>query len=346
MQLRAAIVLVAVIVAIAIAEIALRLLPLPINTTVPDETLGYVHVPGLRRMVSDSESGRRVLFEANRYGFRDDSWDPAAHPSVMVVGDSYVDAMQLEKQERFTELLAEELSRDGTSWQVLNMGVGGTGPEVYVERVREFFPVFSPEYVVVAISNPSDVHNPNYDLTPGSARKNFLVRDGSVIAYRDIASRWEKLGWQGKIFFGQSYVMRLGKEVWIKSTTPRNVLYDDVVPPYCRVSAGDRANSLRIIDTLLAQMDALSRHRLVILAIPDRNQFRDDLPAGCDRTLLESHLASFARDRGIPFVPLYDRFTGLTETPYYVGHLNPFGHRIAATALAEEITRHRTSRSR
>jgi len=346
MKLRTALVLIAVVVALAIAEVALRLLPLPVPTTVPDETLGYVHAPGLRRTMVDPESKRRIRFEANEYGFRDGAWNPERRPTVMVVGDSFVDATQVEKEERLTEVLARDLSRGGPSWQVLNMGVGGTGPELYVERVREFVPVFSPEYVVVAISNPNDVHNPNYDLTPASARKSYLVRDGSVIAYSDVASGWEQFGWRAKVFFGQSYVMRFAKDVWVKISTPRQDYLNEVVPRYCRLSSKDLANSLLIVDTLLAQMDELSGHRLIVLDIPERNQFQEDLPAGCDRTLLESHLAAFARDRGILFVPLFDRFTGLTETPYYVGHLNPFGHRIAAEALREEIDRHRTSSPR
>jgi hypothetical protein len=295
-------------------------------------------------MVTDPESGRRVRFETNEHGFRDGAWDTNRHPTVMIVGDSVVDAMQVEKEERFTERLAAELSRDGTSWQVLNMGIGGTGPELYVERVRAFVPVFSPEYVVVAISNPSDVHNANYDLTPASGRKNYLVRDGAVMAYRDVASGWEKLGWRGKILLGQSYVLRFAKDVWVKSSANLDYLGWDI-PRYCSVTTADLANSLRIIDMLLAQMDELSRHRLVILDFPDKNQFRDDLPAGCDRTLLESHLAAFARDRGILFVSLYDRFKGLANTPFYVGHLNPFGHQLTAEALREAIVQHRTSLS-
>jgi hypothetical protein len=343
MKARAGIVLVAVVVALAIVEAALRLLPLPVPTAVPDEMLGYLHVPGIRRTMTDPESRRKVLFETNDYGFRDSAWNPGAHPSIMVVGDSFVDAMQVQKEERFTELLAGELSRHGTSWQVLNMGLGGTGPELYVERLRKFVPIFSPEYIVIAFSNPNDLENPNYDLQPASARKNYLVRDGSVIAYSDVASDREKFEWRMKVWLGHSFLLRLAKDAWIKTGADRPI---DVIPRYCNsdvfFSPKDLANSLLIVDTLLAQMHELSNHRLVILDVPERGQFNKVLPKGCDPTFIESHLASFSRDRGILFVPLYDRFAGLKETPYYVGHLNPLGHRIAAEALREAIDRHQT----
>jgi hypothetical protein len=345
MKARAIAVVIAVLAALALVEGALRALPLPVPTTVPDETLGYVHARNLRRTIVDPESKRSIRFETNDYGFRDGDWDPAAHPSLMVVGDSFVEAMQVEKDERFTEVLAGQLSRGGTPWRVLNMGVGGTGPEIYLEWIRTFVPLFSPEYVVVAISNPSDVHNPNYDLTPASARMNYLVRDGNVVAYRDVASRWERLGWRGKVLLGQSWVLRLVKDAWVKSTTDLSYL-EEVIPHYCTFAAKDVANSLLIMDTLLTQIHELTGDRLVILDLPDRNQFRDGLPEDCDRTLLETHLASFARSRGIPLVSLYDRLAGWTETPYYNGHFNPAGHRIVAAALREAIDRHRAAQTR
>ena len=334
---------IAVAVALVICELALRYLPIPVPTAVPDETLGYVHAPGVRRPMDDPESKRRLALEINRYGFRDGPWEPAARPTVMVVGDSFVEGLQVSKEERLTERLAQELSRHGTRWQVLNMGIGGTGPEAYIERVRTFVPIFSPEYVVVAIYNGNDLHNPNYDLQPGSSRQNYLVRNGAVIAYRDLASRWERAGWQMKMRLGQSYLMRLANDAWVKrSAATRDDAGEDMLLRTCSLSPADLANSFLIVDTLLERMHVLSGHRLIILSIPERGQLRPDLPDGCRPTVVESHLASFSRKHGIVFVPLYDRFSGLSQTPYYVGHLNPLGHRIAAEALRDAMNQLRT----
>lgn len=341
---RAGLVLLSVAVALAIGEIALRLLPVGSPTPVPDEELGHLHEPGLRRTLVDPESNRSVLLETNLWGFRDGAWTPGAGPAVMVVGDSLVDAMQVEKHERFTEILAHELARDGMPWHVLNMGVSGTGPETYIERVRKFVPLFSPEYVVVAVYNGNDLHNPNYDLTPGSARKAYVVRDGSVIAYRDVASSWEKLGWRAKTLLGQASLMRLVNDGWVKAhSAPQRLAVEEIAPRYCALSPQDLANSFLIFDTLLAEINELSGNRLVILDIPEISQFRRDLPEGCNPTLVESHLSDLSKERGIAVVPLFDRFSTLTETPYYSGHLAPLGHRIAAEALRDEISRIRRS---
>jgi len=106
-------------------------------------------IPNLDMKKSNAESGRLVRIQTNSLGFRDrDPVNPKPNgiSRIAVIGDSFVEAIQVESQERFSNLLENRLQREHSSmnWEVLNFGVMSTGPVDqhlrYLQHVRQCEP--------------------------------------------------------------------------------------------------------------------------------------------------------------------------------------------------------------
>jgi hypothetical protein len=338
--LNAILIVVSLCVTVLLAEGMVRMLHVSIPLTLSDRELGVIYRPFAHQVGGSSESGRTIIVDINSFGFRDDSWSADASSNILVVGDSFVTAFEVAKEERFTELLEQKLTASSTqAWQVLNAGIAGSGPDIYLDRMQKFEPLFNPEYTVVVIYNGNDLQNINYDLTPGGGRKNYVVRDNKVIAYNDIAGAKERLKWEFKLLLSHSYLVqlindRLTKAKYVASSAAQDPV---VLPEYCTVPTKDLDNSFTILTALLTQMDALSHHKLIVVSVPDKQQLRSDIPASCDPYLVESYLKAQTTALQVPFIALYDSFKPLHEELYYSGHLNPLGHQITADAIYKKI---------
>lgn len=332
-------------IALVAVEVGLRLFPpssMPL--AVPDAKLGVIYRPHVTQSSYNFESNTKITISTNSNGFRDSEWDSSWANTVMVLGDSFVAGMEVPKEQRFTELLESSLSSaTSTPWHVLNFGVSGTGPEAYIEKLRAYGSVFMSEYVVVSIFNGNDLENLNYDLNPAAGRINYIVKDDAVVAYRDIAPLREKIEWGVKLFLGQSYLVQLAHDAWVKflnrgSADQTEEATAQELPGYCNIPAPELSNSLKILTALLKEMNVLSQGHLVIVDIPDKAQLSDTLPAGCDPMLIENYLTAFSKNENIPLVNVYDSFAGHDENEfYYSGHLNEKGHEEVSKLLLKEI---------
>ena len=90
--------------------------------------------------------------EINSLGFYDAEPGPdEAAPRVLVVGDSFTAAMNVERPAVWTAVLERAL-RDGGQPRadVVNLGLDGTGTDVHAALLREYVPRFSPDTVLIA----------------------------------------------------------------------------------------------------------------------------------------------------------------------------------------------------
>ena len=144
--------------ALAFGEVALRLLRPPQLAVVrypciyrPDPELGFRYLPGATGQVAAHfEIDNRV--EINSLGFYDAEPGPdEAAPRVLVVGDSFTAAMNVERPAVWTAVLERAL-RDGGQPRadVVNLGLDGTGTDVHAALLREYVPRFSPDTVLIA----------------------------------------------------------------------------------------------------------------------------------------------------------------------------------------------------
>ena len=102
----------------------------------------------------------------NSAGFRDDEWTidtPDDTVRIAVLGDSYVDALQVEEPDRFSEQLGVALApceaNAGQAIQVMNFGQSGYGTAQELMTYRHDVSTYAPDLVILAFLPHNDLRN-------------------------------------------------------------------------------------------------------------------------------------------------------------------------------------------
>jgi lysophospholipase L1-like esterase len=180
----AATVVAALVIILVVGEIGLRTagFSAPIWYQ-PDERLGWSMRPGAGGWFT-KEGG--AYAQVNRAGFRDVD-HPLAKPAgayrVAVLGDSVVEAFQVELKAAFWWQLQERLrgcpALRGREPQVLAFGVSGYGTAQQQLLLESTALRYQPDLVLLAFA-PNDVRNNSYALEPENERPFFRVEHGEL----------------------------------------------------------------------------------------------------------------------------------------------------------------------
>jgi lysophospholipase L1-like esterase len=121
---------------------------------VPDARIGYRLRPNARTRFVTAEFDAQIA--VNAQGVRDDR-DIGPKPSnerrILVLGDSLVLSVQVDRQQTFCHLLEARLNRDGGpyTYRVINAGIQGYGPIEELLFFREIARHFEPDLVIETI---------------------------------------------------------------------------------------------------------------------------------------------------------------------------------------------------
>src|SRR5205085_1205950 len=127
----------------------------------PDEVRGYSLWPGVEgRYRREGTAHVRI----NSDGLRDREHarvKPANTLRIAVVGDSYAEAFQVEREQAFWSIMEQKL-RDcpalaGREVEVINFGVSGYGTAQELLTLREKVWAYSPDVVLLAVTTNNDV---------------------------------------------------------------------------------------------------------------------------------------------------------------------------------------------
>jgi len=137
----------------------------------------------------------RVWVQINSDGLRDRERTRAKPPHtfrVAVLGDSYMEALNVPLEETFTShletRLAACLSPAGVSADVINFGVVGYGTTQELLTYRLHASAYEPDVVITAIYFGNDVHDNHPELN--NAPSPFLIADnGSLVMEGSLAAR-------------------------------------------------------------------------------------------------------------------------------------------------------------
>jgi hypothetical protein len=146
----------------------------------PDATLGWAMRPGARGWFTREG---RAWSEVNAAGFRDRSHTlekPAGAFRIAVLGDSVVEAFQVDLKEAFWWQLGEKLrgcpALAGREPEMLAFGVSGYGTAQAYLLLESTAARYRPDLVLLAFA-PNDVRNNSARLEPENERP-FFVPDG------------------------------------------------------------------------------------------------------------------------------------------------------------------------
>jgi lysophospholipase L1-like esterase len=120
----------------------------------PDPALGYRLRPNARTRFVTAEFDTEISI--NGQGVRDDAEigpKPPGERRIVVLGDSLVLSVQVDRQKTFCQLLEDRLNRAGgpIHYRVINAGVQGYGPVEELLFFREVARAFQPDLVIQTI---------------------------------------------------------------------------------------------------------------------------------------------------------------------------------------------------
>src|SRR6185503_14679621 len=154
----------AILVGIALFEVGVRAAHIDYNLS-PNwkyhPVLGWSQVPGGSYDVVIQ--GRPVHVGFNKLGFRDIEHQRSKPPGtrrVVIIGDSFSEAVQVNLEETFHQVLQQLLNQaDTAKWEVINVGVGDFGTAQEYIALLNYGLTFEPDVVIHEIFPLNDICN-------------------------------------------------------------------------------------------------------------------------------------------------------------------------------------------
>ncbi|HLS85605.1 MAG TPA: SGNH/GDSL hydrolase family protein [Burkholderiales bacterium] len=282
----------------------------------PDDQLGWALRPGVRGLYM--EEGRSTV-RINAAGMRD-RFHPVEKPAgtyrVALLGDSYVEAMQVEYRHTFGFLLEDRLQRCGfrpdMNVEVLNFGVRGYGLAQMAKLLEQRAQAYSPDLVLVALSSEAGAPDQGVDR-------------GVHLVHLD--PPWREVFWRAadrfrsvQLLYGQYHRMTQAGGV------------------YASTGASSKTDPEAMLQRLKATA-ALGGAELVVALIHPQPK-----------------IEAIGKRARIPMIPLAEamrreereagiHFHGFRNATLGRGHWNELGHHAAADLVAERLCAHALSKA-
>ena len=177
--------LAALLATAVILEIALRLLPAEIRGYT---TAGRAFIRE-KEFVYDEQT--------NRDGFHDVDHNPgrSADRRVLLIGDSYVEALSMQIPETVGRRLEAELRRrSGLQYDVISLGLGGSGQSRQYKSLEKWGPVYRPDVVVTLFLTLNDVLDDSPELKRlGNLNDRRMFRRRPGLAQSEVRPRTRTL---------------------------------------------------------------------------------------------------------------------------------------------------------
>lgn len=167
------------VLSLVAAEAGLRILRVYPSFSLPDSTIGYRLRPGARYHWSDEGRSEGRI---NHHGWRDREHDLAKPPGmvrIVVIGDSYVEALQVPQDSAFTALLERDLGSRGRRCEVVALGRSGMGTTEEYLTYRHWGAQYDPD-VVAVLFVMNDFTDNTKGLDPSYIRPYFVERGDSL----------------------------------------------------------------------------------------------------------------------------------------------------------------------
>jgi len=364
-------------VALAVAELMVGwLVHLEEVTLVHDPLLGFrgrahMTIPWTREM----EGGQRTV-RTNAGGWHDHERRREVAPGIRrlaFLGDSFLEAYQVEVDESFPQQLARRLSEplaaagvggmgagSANSVEAVNFGVHGYGLGVHHLFVRHYLNEWASDAVVLALFLGNDLHD-NYAPVASASVPRFTVENGELVYTPSPAGGWRV--WLRDRVLARSSLMRFAWMRLVKTNRGAMQLARRAglvsTPNMVPAATADRDRMLATADHLLGQIAAdLDRADigLLVFVIPDpirlhhrllreRGQVSADPQELIEQKAdLEEGLLRILRERGIQH--LYPRAEFEAEIragkALYrggFGHFTSAAHHLSARLLVEPARR-------
>jgi lysophospholipase L1-like esterase len=315
----------------------------------------------------------RVPSRWNALGYNDADYafeKPAGTTRILVLGDSYVEAVQVAQAASFHNLLEASLSADGAARvEVIALGASGAGPRKSFETLRTLGLRFQPDIVVFEFLGFNDVSDDSDALaTAFHAQMNRLKEVSSRIYLPELwrgDSAWAKrlhlADSRLAVLFGQS-ISDLAFRLCVSRLDARDRIPHhwfafekdyDLADPYERAWSEGWTNTLGLLrEAKEASEDAGAKFLLVRFtdrwrAAPGglrelHSAFPAMLALEMDFEKDAKLLDAFTREHDIAYLDLMPEFRAKWNDDASLHfqsdtHWNEAGHAVAASAIEEKL---------
>ncbi len=364
-------ILLPVLIGVALFELACRIADIDFNPNPNwrfNPILGWTQDPG--KTYDIVIDGASVRVEFNRMGFRDDEHPRPKPPGtrrIVVIGDSFSEAVQVNLEETYFRRLEALLNRSGPDrWEIINLGVGDFGTAQEWLALQNFGYQFDPDFVLLEIYPLNDICNNSIRLAGLCKSQNDEYRpyyvsgdDRLRLTWVDPGREWlrshlvafgalEKAWLIGRKHYCEADPDQLHRDRYTALGLPDDPLLltyaaDDDQPPQV-------AQGWRITESILRAMDReldARGIRWMAFTIPfewfvaDRwHRFsRSHRPIPLRRDYADERIRRLCDSLGTPFLSLLPVFDAHPDIffPARGGHLNPPSHELVAEALLKKM---------
>ncbi|MEO1023384.1 MAG: hypothetical protein AAFW89_12645 [Bacteroidota bacterium] len=190
-----------------------------------DVELGWKGVPDVTGQYAGT---RTITFLTNELGFRDRTLPDNSKPNLLFVGDSFTWGFDVEQEERFTNLLAEELQ----GWNVVNSGVNGYGTDQTFLSLKRNMDQLNPKAVVLLYFSENDrVDNSTNTRHGGYYKPYMMLRDSTLITEGIPVPKGQAFVYSTYPWLRFSYLARMGVNAWSANTLPPKIGIEDPTNP-------------------------------------------------------------------------------------------------------------------
>jgi hypothetical protein len=297
-----------------------------------DPELGPTPVPG-SVVISSREGFGRSHWVG--HGVRRSTPLDSTRASVLVLGDSFTEAVQVDDRDVYTQLLEQGLRGDAVDWQVVNAGHAGFSAADYIRLAPRNLALFRPRWVVVQLRS-EDLGSGAWD----ARETHFVEHEGRLELARGELDKSAKLGRALLPVLRQSSLLDLAFARVSGASQGQDA--------EARRSARRKQNyrSREVLDLLIASYS----HRITLLWIPPFDARHpdaegDDIERMVRAVCVERALSCVSLRSAYPALSRAGRAPfGFPNSAYNSGHWNEVGHRAAAELLARELERLRANR--
>jgi hypothetical protein len=331
----------------------------------PDFATGYRHRVNVSGMWLTEH---RNFIRTSNLGLRDRD-RPLAHgagPRAVIVGNSIIEAVQVEESQTSPAVAERILSRQRPGAEVVNLGLSGAKPAVLVARLQTQGLALSPDLAIVVVDvgdfiNPATTDDREFTGYRPDAAGEFYLSYGfrNTSGYRFRTSR------VGRAFYwllDHSEVARIindRKNVGIFAELPlsaaaqaneQTTLYPaDSLDPYVALwIKGEPAGARAVFDAFIRDLAAIHRDNKLPIIVATRN-IKAGRPGFADkRAALIGVIRAQIEGAGLRFIDLDAREVAAVgadgDAELYgfganvgIGHLNAAGNRVYGEIFADAI---------
>jgi len=348
------------IIFLAILEVVLRtthLFGARPSWSKPDPIIGHRYSPGRIYWIR-KENPKPITGRINKYGFRDKDW-PLKKPEglyrIAVIGDSYVEAFQVESDKTFLALTEKALNnRHNLKVELMNFGVSGVTQTEELMILQDDVLRFNPDMVILFFCPGNDID----DISPKTAsrpRPFFYINQHGELSLDTSFS--QTLSYKIKSFINpikqhSALISLLAERYNVYQQSNRKITWEDKKTIMGALTLATAKPSplflenYRLNKLLIKRMAEICKDKGIrfLLVVEDINPKIHKTLKSIDPTynpdFFEDDMRAFADSIGIEFLGLERAFREVYEKEgksLHWGHWNYEGHELVAELLTKKL---------